>query len=70
MKKLIKIDGMMCAHCQTRVYDALFGLLGGTVTVDLQNNTALVENDSAVSEDKIKDEIEAIGFDVISVTDL
>lgn len=70
MKRLIKIDGMMCAHCQTRVYDALLGLLGGVVTVDLATNTAQVESDAAVTNERIIDEIESIGFGVSSITEI
>ena len=42
MNKLMKIEGMMCAHCSGRVEKALNALEGVTATVDLAAGT--IEN--------------------------
>ena len=43
METVLKIEGMMCAHCQARVENALKAVAGVTaVTVDLEKGTAAV----------------------------
>ncbi len=44
MEKTLKIEGMMCAHCQKHVHDALAKMDGVTdVTVDLEGGSADVK---------------------------
>ncbi len=53
MEKEIVIDGMMCAHCQKHVTEALLAMDGvKAVTVSLENKTAhlSLEHDIATSE--------------------
>lgn len=41
---VLKIDGMSCAHCQKRVYDALKGVKGvKSVQVSLEDKAATVQ---------------------------
>ena len=67
MEKTVMIDGMMCAHCQKRVSDALNGLEGVHAEVDLENNKAVLTLDKEVSDDKIKEVIEDAGYTVTGI---
>lgn len=67
MKKIIKIEGMTCGHCVSSVDTALKAVEGVTsVKVDLEENKATVEAEG-VSDEKLKDAIEDIGFDVVGI---
>lgn len=67
MKKIIKIEGMTCGHCVSSVDTALNAIEGVTsVKVDLEENKATVEAEG-VSDEKLKDAIEDIGFDVVGI---
>lgn len=67
MKKMIKIEGMSCAHCVASIKNAVSALDGvSEVTVSLADKNAIVDFDEAkVSLSQITDAIEEIGFDVI-----
>lgn len=67
MKKTVMIDGMMCAHCQKRVSDALNGLEGVHAEVDLENNKAVLTLDKEVSDEKIKEVITDAGYTVTGI---
>ncbi len=69
MKKEIKIEGMHCAHCTARVEDAL-GAIDSVkkVKTDLKKGLAKIECEADISEAVIKEAIEALGFDVVSVS--
>ncbi len=58
----LKIEGMMCAHCQKRVEDALKAA-GATVTVDLAAGTATVEG---ISAEAAIAAVTAAGYSVVS----
>ncbi len=64
MKKIIQIEGMHCEKCQARVEKTLSQF--GQVEVDLTAKTACVLCD--VDDAVLKDEVESLGFDVISIT--
>lgn len=67
MKKTIKIEGMTCGHCVSSVDTALNAVEGVTeVKVDLEANQATVEAGN-VSDEKLKQAIEDIGFDVVGI---
>ena len=65
MKKVIKIEGMHCAHCLTRVTNAL-AALGLKANAALPNGTATVEGPD-VDDAKLKEVVEDLGFDVVSI---
>lgn len=63
----IRIKGMSCQHCVASVTKALEELPGVTdVRVDLQQATATFNGEA--EEQKVKDAIAAIGFEVVSYT--
>jgi copper chaperone len=67
MEKVIRVDGMSCAHCESAVKNAVSALSGvKSVEVSLEEGTATVSyDDSAVTLDAIKEAIEDQGYDVI-----
>lgn len=69
MKKEIKIEGMHCSHCTARVEEAL-GAADGIkrVKTDLKKGLAKIECEADVSDAVIKEKIEALGFDVVSIS--
>ena len=68
MNKEMKIEGMMCAHCQNRVSKALNDLPGVTATVDLENGSASVQADSSVSDEMLKKAVTDAGYTVVSIS--
>ncbi len=66
-KTILKVDGMSCEHCVKAVKNAVGSLPGvSSVDVDLKTKLVTVEHDSALSQDKIKYEIEDQGYDIIA----
>ncbi|MDQ0253606.1 copper chaperone [Evansella vedderi] len=67
-KEVIRVDGMTCNHCKSTVEGALKNVAGVTLAeVNLDENNVSVEFDeSAVTLDKLKEEIEEQGYDVVS----
>ena len=65
MKKEIKIEGMMCQHCQKHVSDALNGLSETSAIVDLENNMATVET---IQDDQtLTSAVEKAGYKVVGI---
>lgn len=66
-KAIIKVDGMSCGHCVKAIETAVSALPGVTaVAADLAAKTVTVEYDPALAPlEKIKDEIEEQGYDVM-----
>lgn len=69
MKKVMKIEGMMCPHCQNAVTKALNGLEGVTATVSLEDKAAYITTEGIVSDDAMKQVIIDGGYKVIELTD-
>ncbi|MCR5545092.1 MAG: heavy metal translocating P-type ATPase [Lachnospiraceae bacterium] len=69
MTKEIAIDGMMCEMCEKHVRKALEGLDGvsSVAKVSHEENVAVIETVSEVSEDAIKAAIEGAGYTFKSV---
>lgn len=67
MKKTIFISGMHCEHCVSRVESALSEFDGAKVKVNLKKGIAELKSDNEISDDAIKDKINALGFEVTSV---
>lgn len=68
MKKKIIIEGMSCNHCVNHVKEALSELIGvQSVDVDLAKKTAVLTSENNISDESIKDAIEDVGYDVVSI---
>lgn len=66
MEKELKIEGMMCAHCQKHVHDALAKMAGVLeVTVDLEAKTAKVVMDKEIADGEFKAVIEEAGYELV-----
>ncbi len=66
MNKVVKIEGMMCQHCQKRVEDAL-KKLHLDVRVSLEDKAAYINN-CQVDDALIKQSIEDAGYEVKEIT--
>jgi Cu2+-exporting ATPase len=68
MKKTINIEGMMCEHCEATVKKALESLDGvKSAEVSHTAGTAIVEEDGSVSDDAMKQAVEAKDYKVVSI---
>ena len=68
MKKIMVIDGMMCAHCRKRVHDVLSALDGVVeVDVNLENKTAVVVCSKEIDDKILTDAVTNAGYEVQSV---
>lgn len=68
MVKRMKIEGMMCGHCEAHVKKALEALNGvESAQVSHESGTAVVTLASDVSEDTLKSAVEAQDYRVLSV---
>ena len=66
MKKTIKIEGMHCSHCLTRVTNAL-SALGVKANATLPDGIATVEGDNIPEDNVLRETIEDLGFDVLEI---
>ena len=68
MEKTMKIEGMMCGHCEARVKKCLEAIPGViTAMVSHENGTAVVTLSSEVSDEVLKQAVEAQDYTVIAV---
>ena len=66
MQTTLKIEGMMCKHCQKHVHDALAKMDGVTaVEVSLENNTATVTATKEISLDDFAKVIDEAGYELV-----
>lgn len=69
MTKTMKIDGMMCSHCEGRVKQSLEGLAQvSQAEVSHEKGTAVVTLTAEVSNDVLKKTVEDQGYKVISIS--
>lgn len=69
MTKTMKIDGMMCSHCEGRVKQSLEGLAQvSQAKVSHEKGTAVVTLTAEVSNDVLKKTVEDQGYNVISIS--
>jgi Cu2+-exporting ATPase len=68
MQKVMKIEGMMCKHCEARVKKVLEGLDGVTeAIVSHEKDEAIVVMESDIADEVLKNVIEAEDYKVISI---
>ena len=66
MEKTLKIEGMMCMHCQKHVTEALSKMDGVTeVNVDLEAKAAVVKADRDIPQAEFKAVIEEAGYELV-----
>lgn len=67
MKKVLIVDGMMCAHCQAHVQKALAGVEGVTeAVVDLESKKATVTLAQDVADQALMDAVTGAGYTPVS----
>jgi copper chaperone CopZ len=65
MEKTLKVNGMMCAHCQQHVHDALAAMKGvSAVEVSLADGTAKVTADRDIPQSEFKTVIVDAGYEL------
>lgn len=70
-KKVLTVDGMMCAHCAASVERALKAVAGvKDAVVNLETKTATVSYKGDVSEEQLREAVTEAGFTVITVSAL
>ena len=68
MKKTLKVEGMMCSHCEARVKKALEAVPGvESATADHNNGTAVVTLSAPVADDALRAAVEAQDYKVLGV---
>lgn len=68
MTKTMNIEGMMCGHCEARVKKALEALDAvSEVAVSHESGTAVVTLSSDISDEKLKETVEAEDYKVTSI---
>ncbi len=67
MKKTMKIDGMMCAHCTGRVDQALNAIDGVSATVSLEDKCAYITLSQDVSDEVLTKAVTDAGYTVVSI---
>ncbi len=67
MKKIVKIKGMTCEHCQKRE-TSLNKLPGLKAEVSHKKNQAIVSVEGAWDETAIRDAVSAAGYEVVSIS--
>ena len=68
MEKTLKIEGMMCGHCEMHVKKALDALDGVKNTeVSLSSGTAVVTLEKEVSDDMLKKAVTDQGYQVTDI---
>ena len=68
MTKTMNIEGMMCCHCEARVKKALEALDAvSEAAVSHENGTAVVTLSSDISDEKLKETVEAEDYKVTSI---
>ena len=66
MEKVLKIEGMMCMHCEAHVKKALESLDGVvSASVSHEKGTAVVVLNKDVSDETLKSAVTAEGYKVI-----
>ena len=68
MEKIMKIEGMMCPHCEARVKKCLEALPEViTAMVSHENGTAVVTLNAEVSDEVLTRTVEAQDYTVVQV---
>ncbi len=71
MTKLVKIKGMMCAHCETHIKNALLKVENVIeVTPDFKKEEAIIVYNNSLDENKVKEAIVNEGYEFIEIKDI
>lgn len=65
--KIIKIEGISCAHCEMRIKKALEAIRGVTAEVNCKKGTAVVKSDSDINDKTLKETVESLDYKVTGI---
>ncbi len=63
----MKIEGMMCPHCQAAVTKALNAIEGVKAEVNLEKKEAYVEAADTVAKETLTQAVTEAGYEVVSI---
>ena len=66
-KKVFYVNGMHCKHCKNRIEEAINRMEGVCATVNLKKKQVLVEYEAPLDDTSIINQIEKMGYTVMSV---
>lgn len=66
-EKTLQIKGMSCGHCSARVEKVLNAIEGVKAKVDLESNSAKLTLSKDISDETLKNAVDAIGYEVVGV---
>ena len=67
-KRILKISGMHCEHCARNVTIMLDRIDGVSADVSFSAGRAVVSYDRDISNEVLKDAVEKIGYQVVSIS--
>lgn len=67
MKKVMKIEGMMCSHCSSRVEKVLNEIDGVTASVNLEEKTATLSLSKDINDEVLTKAITDAGYTVMEI---
>jgi Cu+-exporting ATPase len=67
LKRVMKIEGMMCGHCTGTVSKVLNAIDGVSAEVSLEDKCAYIELSANVSDDVLREAVVGAGYEVISI---
>lgn len=69
MKKTLSIDGMTCGHCVAHTVEVLEKVDGvSSVSVDFVSKTAIVESETEIADEVLKNTVTGAGYTVVSIS--
>ena len=71
MKKVMKVNGMMCAHCKAHVENALLGIAGiSAVEADVESGTVEITLTEYVNDKLLMNTVTEAGYEAVSCEDM
>ena len=67
MTKVLKIEGMSCAHCSARVEKVLNAIEGVSAKVNLETKEAFIELKNDIANEVLKKVVEDAGYEVVGI---
>lgn len=64
-KKVVKIKGMHCENCASKVKNAINTIDGASAIVNLSKNEAIVSYDREINDNDIKQAVSKAGYSVV-----
>ncbi|MCR5801892.1 MAG: cation transporter [Lachnospiraceae bacterium] len=68
--KEMKIDGMHCDHCYTRVHNALNSIDGVNAKVYGKRKKAVIKIGKQIDDSNLTEAVNALGYTVVSIKDI